>query len=190
MSWWDDVKNTIKTAWDTNVPWFVGSPIPFAGQNPSLKDLAATGLGLGSTAAALTALKPFAGMWQGPRPPRPPNGPQSTVSDRPRPSMLDQIAPGTRRYNPYTGQYSRGKTLRQTIGEAALKESVKAARGYAKRRKARKSTRARKSRPRATSTRRAAPRRRSSRPPTAKQLAARRAFAKMARARAAARRAG
>lgn len=196
MSWWDDAIQFAKDAWKYDLP--IGTASAFGGglalpgiatPRSVLRTAAAIPAGVlggGLITKGLSAI-PAVSKWMSPI-----NNAPSTMTDRPRPSgLLSSRVPGTGRYDPYTGRRGPGKTVGQVVQQAALKEGIKAARSYGKKRTARSKARARKSRPRATSRRETASydspapkrRRRSTKPPSAKQLAARRRFAAMARAR-------
>ncbi len=183
MSWLSDVATAVKNAWQMDLP-LAGTGTPYGAA--SGKALASSALG---TAASLPLLYgagqlPFVKEWFKPMAPGLANGAVSTMTDRPRPSMLDAIAPGTRHRNVYGG-YTRGKSVGTVLKETALRETLKQARAYGKKRAGRGKGRAKKSRPRATSSQKSsrskAPRSRKSFSP--KQLAAQRRFAAMARAR-------
>ena len=204
MSWWDDLKTGLKTAWEFDLP-ITGTPWGPA----SAKDLLKAGGGIAASlpilygAGSLPGVKEFlkpgiaAGIGRPPVPVHTPTFAPSTPTDRPRPSMLDAVVPGTRRRTAY-GTLTRGKTLGQVVKETAIREGTKELKTRLKRRKSSRtggaSPRRRKSRFRATSGESLLDyeppkkRRRSTKPPSRKQLAARRRFAEMARARARSRR--
>lgn len=207
MTWWDDALNYVKNSWSQGLPI---AATPFTGPMAlTPKELALGAVAvpaaalLGGGATALASKIPAVASWMSPTG-TPPNAAYSTTTDRPRPSMFDTIAPGTRHRTVYGG-YTRGKTVGAVLRETALKEGIKAAKARGRRKAARKPRAAKKSRRRSTRgdlptgpggfevddtrSKRRATRRRSTKAPTAKQLAARRRFAAMSRARAKARRA-
>lgn len=208
MGWFDDTLGYFKDVFKYDLPVLPGNVLGGGLSIPGYYTPREAAKGYGALAAALPvgalagkvlggAPGLAAGIGRPPIPVHTPTFAPSTPTDRPRPSMLDAVVPGTRRRTAY-GTLTRGKTLGQLFKETAIREGTRELKTRLKRRKSSRTggalPRRRKSRPRATSGESVLDyeppkkRRRSTKPPSRKQLAARRRFAEMARARARSRR--
>lgn len=196
---WSDVKGTLKSAWDYNLPILSGFGGLFGSgfQTPKEATAKAGAIGTASAGAGVGALI-LRNMNRGTAAP----GTEGAMGSRigttgESRSTMQQVrdrftAPG-RGYSP-----GARKSVKQLVTEQATKEALSSTRSYVKSRARRKTTRRRAparrtstrrspaprtTRSRRASTRAAAPRTRRKRQFSAKQLANQRRFAAMARAR-------